>query len=265
MNKIFKAISTIFMGVALSGCTSSLYTRNAVNDFSDMSGVKSVTDIDSLTDNVMLMMNKTNALTGTYTLDTGEQLYEIEFNAITNSKRINWDLYAKAKVDDTNISIYLKNQKLYMIYPNNGANVILKDSMQNVVDEAEVTLENLNAQYNKDKLEQYLTGDKLEGFDFNNMKEKGSYVLNDGIYTISLEHNNLFWEYDIDASTYLIVETRCSADTFDSVLKFNFPRELTITYPMGLDFLTMNIEDVKEVLKIDSFSELLQPDVDIVE
>ena len=137
--------------------------------------------------------------------------------------------------------------------------------MKNVLEEAETTLENLNAQYNKDKLEQYLTGDKLEGFDFNNMKEKGSYTLNEGVYTISLEHNNLSWEYDIDSSTYLIVETRCSADTFSSVLKFNYPKELTITYPMGLDFLTMNIEDVKEILKVESFSELLQPDIDVVE
>ena len=253
------------MTLSLTGCMSSLYTRTASNDFSDTSKCNQVTDINTLVDNVELMMDKTNALTGTYKLDNGKQVYNIEFNAITNKKRIDWDLYAKAKLKDKEVTVYLKNQKLYVIYPNNGANVILKDSMENVVKEASTTLENLDAQYNKEKLESYLTGDKFEGFDFGMMREKGSYVLKDNVYTITLEHNGLTWEYDISTTSYLIKETRCSADYFDSVLKFSYPKELSITYPMGLDFLTMNIEDVKDILNVNSFSELLQPDIDVVE
>ena len=152
-----------------------------------------------------------------------------------------------------------------LVNPNNGANVILKDSMTNVIGETKTTLENLNAQYNEENLENLLTGDKFEGFDFEMMKNQGTYVTKDSVYTITLENNGLTWEYDIDKNNYLIVETRCQGDGFNSVLKLNYPKQLSITYPMGLDFLTMNIEDVKDILKVDSFSELLEPNVDVVE
>ena len=67
-------------------------------------------------DNRKKMMNKTKALTGTYTLTTNKQIYNLEFNAITNEKRIDWNLYAKTTIQDKAISVYLKEQKLYIIY-----------------------------------------------------------------------------------------------------------------------------------------------------
>lgn len=265
MNKICKAFLTVCMSFSLTGCFSALYTKTAANDFSDKSACVEVNDIDNLVDNVENMMYKTNALTGTYRLYTSKQNYSLEFNAITNEKRVDWYLYAKTTMQGKQVSVYLKDQKMYVIYPNNGANVILKDSMENIVKEAKTTLENLNAQYNKEKLENYLLGGKLEGFDFDMMKDIGTFEKKADKYTITLTHNNLTWEYDVTLDTFLIVETRCSGEGFNSVLNFNYPKEISITYPMGLDFLTMNIEDVKEILKIDSFSELLQPNVDVVE
>ena len=265
MNKFFKFISTMCLTLSLTGCMSTLYTKSALNDFSDKSKCSAVEDIEDLTSNSKNMMYKTRALTGTYTLDNGKQIYDLEFNVITNEKRIDWNLYAKTVIQDKTISVYLKEQKLYVIYPNNGANVILKDSMANVIDETKTTLENLNAQYNEENLENLLTGNKFEGFDFEMMKNHGSYVVKDSVYTITLVNNGLTWEYDIDKDSYLITETRCQGEGFNSVLKLNYPKELSITYPMGLDFLTMNIEDVKDILKVDSFSELLEPNVDVVE
>ncbi|MBR3891646.1 MAG: hypothetical protein IKJ30_06230 [Bacilli bacterium] len=265
MNKILKGVMTALMTFSLTGCFSTIYTKEASNDFSDTSKCVEVTNVDTLVDNTKNMMNKTNALTGTYTLTTNKQIYNLEFNAITNEKRIDWNLYAKTTIQDKAISVYLKEQKLYIIYPNNGANVILKDTMVNVVKEAKTTLQNLKAQYNEENLENLLMGNKLEGFDFQMMKDKGSYVLNGDIYTLTLENNGLVWEYDIDKNTYLIEETRCTGEGFNSVLKFNFPKKISITYPMGLDFLTMNIEDVKEILEVTSFSELLEPNVDVEE
>ena len=265
MNKFFKVLTTAFMAFSLSGCMSTLYSKSATNNFNDTSKTVTVETIDNLVDNVSLMTNKTNALTGTYQLTTNTETYKIEFNAITPQKRIDWNLYAKASVKGKVVSVYLKEGKLYVIYPNNGANVILKDSMTNVIKEAETTLRNLKAQYNEENLENLLIGDKLEGFDFEMMKEKATYEVKTDKYVITLENAGLVWEYDVDPSTYLIKETRCKGEGFNSVLKFSYPKELTITYPMGLDFLTMNIEDVKKVLEVDSFSELLKPNVDVVE
>lgn len=265
MNKFLKMTMTLLMTLSLAGCMSATYTRSAENDFSDTASCVEVNELEDLVNNTHTMMYKTKGITGTYQLHTTKQDYELEFSAVTTDKRLNWSLYAKTVIDDKTINVYLKEQKMYVIYPNNGANVILKDSMSNVVSEAKSTLENLNAQYNQDNLENLLTGDKFEGFDFEMMKEKGSYTLSDGTYTLTLENNGLVWEYDINAQTYLIEETRCTGEGFNSVLKISYPKKISITYPMGLDFLTMNIEDVKSILEIDSFSDLLQSNIDIEE
>jgi hypothetical protein len=204
-------------------------------------------------------MDTVSAISGTYELINTKQTFNITFDAIVKDKRADWDLYAKTSFDDKEVTIYFKDNKFYVIYPNNGANVIIKDTISNLVIEADDTLDKLNATYNEDNLENLISGDKLAGFNFIGMKESATYVKNDNnTYTISYTENDLNWEYDI-SSNYLIVETRCNAINFNSTLVFTYPETVSITYPMGLDFLTVNIKDVKNVLEITSFAELIDP------
>lgn len=261
MKKIAKVLSCLAMIFALTGCFSDIYTRTNTNNFTECSECVNPTNITTLVSNVETMMRKVGAINGSYELTNTKDTYKIEFETIVKDKRVDWDLYAKTMYKNKEILIYFKDQKFYIIYPNNGANVIIKDDIVDLVEEAEDTLKKLNATYNEENLEDMLVGDKLTGFNFEGMKESATYVVNsNGTYTITYVENSLEWQYDI-SSNYLITETRCSANNFNSTLIFNYPSELSITYPMGLDFLTVDIEDVKKLLEIDSFAELIDEDL----
>lgn len=262
MNKIVKILSCIAMCFSFTGCFSTLYTRNATNTIdTSCSGCKEVTNIESLVDNVEYTMNQVDAVRGSYNLVNTKQTFEVNFDIITNDKRVNWDAYATTKIDEKEIVVYLKDSKFYIIYPNNGANVIIKDDIADIVSETEDTLDKLNATYQKDNLKNMMTGNKLEGFIFDEYKEKGTYKVNDnGTYTMFYEDSDLSWEFDI-SSSYLIEEVRCSAINFNSTLELTYPKDISINYPMGLDFLTVDIGDVKKMLEINSFAELIDEDL----
>ena len=266
MKKAMKVLICLLMCFSFTGCFSSLYTRSANNDLDEVcKECKNVTNIEILVDNVENSMRQVNAIRGNYQLNNTKGTYDITFDIIAKEKRIDWDLYAKVNYDDKDITLYFKNQKFYIIYPNNGANVIIKDSIKNLFIEAEDSLEKLNATYNKDNLNNLMMGDKLEGFNFQGMKETATYTKNkNDTYTITYKENGLEWQYDI-SENYLIVETRCKAENFDSTLTFDYPNNLSIVYPMALDFLTIDIDEVKDLLDVDSFAEIIDGDEKSIE
>lgn len=266
MKKIAKFLTLGIIGVAtcfsFTGCFSTLYTREGKNTIKEScDDCVAVTDIESLVDNVENTMKKVGAIKGDYSITNTKDTYEVNFDVVIKEKRENWDLYAITYYKEKDITIYFKDKKFYIIYPNNGANLIMKDSLENLVIETEKSLDELNATYDKENLSDMMLGDKLEGFEFDLIKEKGSYVDNgDGTYLLKFEKNGLSWEYDV-ASNYLIKEMRCKADNFNSRMKIEYPKNLTITYPMGLDLLTVDIEEVKEILEIKTFAEIIDEDL----
>lgn len=259
MKKITKILICLLMCLLLTGCFSKVYTRTSENDLDVCNNCNEVNDIDTLVDNIQIMNEKVNAINGTYLLTNTKDTYKISFDIITKDKRLNWDLKAETTLDDKEIKLFLKDGKFYVVYPYNGANIILKDTMENLVIELEVALKELNASYKEDNLENLVLGDKFAGFDFEKMKENASYIKNqDGSYTITLVDDSLTWIYEI-SSNYLITTTKCNADNFESVLTFSYPKNNSITYPNGLDFFTVNIENVKKILEIDNFAQLIDP------
>lgn len=262
MKKITKILTCITMCFSFSGCFSSVYSRNATNKIESVcSDCKTVDSTESLVSNVEKVMRKVNAVKGTYNLTNTKTSYLITFDMITKEQKLNWDMVAKGKYDDKEISLYLKDSKFYVVYPNNGANVILKDDLTNMVIEIESTLDALNATYDKENLNDIITGDKLAGLNLEKLKEEASYVLNsDKTYTVTYSDGTVTWEYKI-SSNYLIKEIKASADNFTSVLTFEYPKTVNIEYPNGLDFLTLDIEDAKRLLEVDNFAYLIDPDL----
>lgn len=266
MKKIAKVITLSLIGIAtcfsFTGCFSTLYTREGKNTIKDTcEDCVAVTNIENLVDNVENTMKKVGAVKGTYSLTNTKDTYEVTFDIVIKEKRKDWDLYAITYYKEKDITIYFKDKKFYIIYPNNGANLIMKDSLENLVAETEKSLEKLNATYDKENLSNMMLGDKLEGFEFDLIREKGTYVDNkNGTYTLKFTKNDLEWEYDV-ASNYLIKEIRCEAVNFNSTMKIEYPENLSITYPMGLDFLTVDIEEVKEILEIKTFAEIIDEDL----
>lgn len=260
MKKIIKISLCLLMMLTLGGCFNKMYKRTAQNDIV-CQGCKQVTDINSLLDNVEKTMNSVDGAKLDYTLTNTKKTFKTSVYLISNGNRENWDVSASVTFDDTYMNVYLKDGKIYIVYPHNGANIVLKDKLENVVDETRVTLDSLNASYDSENLDEFLLGDKLAGFEFDKIKENATYLKNsDGSYRVEFSLDGLNWEMDI-TKDYLFKEIRCNAENFESVLTFEYPNEVTIDYPMGLDFITLNIEETKEVLKVDSFAEVFDEDL----
>lgn len=262
MKKVTKILACLAMCFSFTGCFASIYTRKGGNDIESVcSNCLNVDNIKSLSTNVQNVMRKVNALEGSYTLTNTKDTYNLTFDILVKEKREDWDLYAQTYFKEKNITVYLKDEKFYVIYPNNGANIIMKDTLDNVSEEIRKTLDKLNASYDRENLEDILTGDRLEGFDFETIEKNGTYVKHqDGTYTITFNKEDTEWQYDI-ASNYLITQVRGKADNYTSSLSFTYPENLSITYPMGLDFLTVNVEEIKEILDVETLAEIIDEDL----
>ena len=172
MKKGVKILTCLAMCFSFSGCFSSLYQRSATNNIETVcSSCKQVDGIETLVENIEKSMNKVNGISGTYDLTNTKSTFHFDFDVVTKDKKINWDLAAKGRQDDTEISLYLKDKKFYIVYPNNGANIILKDDLTKMVKEIEAAFDALNAAYDKDNLKSTVIGDKLEGFGLKEIKE----------------------------------------------------------------------------------------------
>ena len=261
MKKIFKAITCAAMCLSLSGCLSEVYHRSAENNIEEVcSDCAVVANTETLVSNVEKVMRRVGGIRADYTLTNTKSTYNLAFDLILKDEKINWEGAAVANYGDIEVSLYMKDKKLYVVYPHNGANVILKDEMVKTVEELDLTLDTLNVQYDKELLEEIVIGDKFAGFGFDRLSQGATYVENENnTYTIFYRSGGIDWEYDI-SSNFLITEIRSSANNFTSKLVVEYPEKLTIEYPNGLDVLTLNIEDAKRLLEIDNFANLLDPD-----
>lgn len=239
-----------------------MYSRSATNNIESVcSSCKQVNNIGDLLDNVEKVMNKVNGITGTYKLTNTKTTFSFNFNIVTKEKRENWDLSASGSYDNTKVDLYLKDKKFYIVYPNNGAKVILKDNLSTMVKEIELSLDALNATYEKDKLESNILGDKLAGFEFAKLKESSTYVLQEnGGYKVTFIKGDVEWNYYI-TSNFLINKVTSSADNFTSELALEYPKSVSIEYPNGLDFLTLDAQDAKKLLEVDNFAYIIDPDL----
>lgn len=259
MKKIIKMLACLAICLSFTGCFSKVYTRTGSNQLDNCQTCKEVEDITNLVDNIMIMNKSVNSVNGNYTLVNSKDTYNLSFVAITKEKRAEWDLSAKTVIDNKEIKIYAKDGKFYVVYPNNGANIILKDTMENLLKEAKETLEILEAKYNKENLENLILGDKFAGINFEEIKKSGEYVKNnDGTYTITYIENGATWTYQV-SSNYLIEVIKCSDVSFNSTLNLEYPKETSIVYPNGLDFFTVNIQNVKKLLEVESFAQVIDP------
>ena len=229
MKKLFKVLGCLVLCLIFGGCFNKMYTRTATNEIT-CKNCTQVTNVVSLLDNVEKTMNNVSGISFEYVLTNTKKTFTFNADMITNGKRVNWDFKGSVKYDDISLDMYLKDKKLYVVYPHNGANIVMKDSMENFVIEAKESLELLNATYDKENFEEFMLGDKLSGLHFDILKEKATYVKNgDGSYLLRYNEEDVSWEMDITPN-YLIKEIRNSASNFNSRMVFSYPKELKIEY-----------------------------------
>ena len=133
------------MSLSLMGCAvNNIYSRNATNQIESVcSNCKQVDGVLPLIENVEKVMNTVQAVKGNYELVNTKETFEFAFDIITKDKKLNWELFADGKYGDQKLQFYARDKKFYIVYPYNGANVILKDDLQDMIVEIEDTLDEL--------------------------------------------------------------------------------------------------------------------------
>lgn len=241
MKKVSRIFLLFFMMFALVGCNKEATVSNVINtsyiDVKDANDVIYNTKLASNGikginfDGVIEVKGKEYALTGKIIL--GETIYDSIINV--NYKKN---------------SLYVKNGKVYLSYYYNNTNVIVKDSLDNFMEEVFSLLDSKNIKYNKEQIVDIIKNKTLNDVDEYKLTK---YIINEG-----KEYSFKYKKYDISLNDkYLVKNLSYNNSKVKVSLNFNYDK-VSIRIPLGYDILTINIKDLKELLKIDNVSDLIR-------
>lgn len=190
-----------------------------------------------------------------------EKIKSASFEAVINFKGKEYIVEGEVIVrDDLNGSLlhlkykdnnlYLKNGNIYLSYMYNNTNVIVKDSVSDFANEIVSILKDKKVNVKEDKVYNILNNKWIDDINYNKVSEfvkkdelgycveyKGLKVLLDEKYLPkTLEYN----KKDISLKTYF---------------KYN---PVKISVPVGYDMINIDIESIKDLLKVDNIGQLIK-------
>lgn len=239
-----KIISVLVLFVSLfmvGGCKQDL-TKNVFN-----ASYKEVNSNDDLIYNLKSSISELKAVSfsGVVTFDNKE--YDFSGEIINSGTIENGTLHIKIK----DIEIYLKNKKVYISYNYNNTNFIVKDSLDNFENEIVSFLESKGIKCNEDKINSILKDKTLMDINYENISKA----------TISEENGNYVVEYknlkSLLNSNYLPSEVVFENSTFRVDVDFSYD-PISIKVPVGYDILTININGIKNILKLTNIIEIVE-------
>jgi hypothetical protein len=149
-----------------------------------------------------------------------------------------------------NNNFYLKNGNVYLSYFYNNTNVIIKDDIDSVVKETIALLKDKGVKCSESKIYDILKNKNIEAIDYEKLSEKLVKLENGfGIYYKNLKANL--------NDKYLLTSVSYSKKDFLINVNFGYP-PVSIKVPLGYDLINMNVDSIKDLLKIDNISELIK-------
>lgn len=149
-----------------------------------------------------------------------------------------------------NNNFYLKNGNVYLSYFYNNTNVIIKDDIDSVVKETIALLKDKGVKCNESKIYDILKNKNIEAIDYEKLSEKLVKLENGfGIYYKNLKANL--------NDKYLLTSVSYSKKDFLINVNFGYS-PVSIKVPLGYDLINMNVDSIKDLLKIDNISELIK-------
>jgi len=197
-----------------------------------------------------------------YNLKTGiNELNGFKFNMIVNVKNEEYSLSGKVILGETieksviNISygknnLYFKNGKVYISYYYNNTNVIIKDSLDNYIEEVAASLEKKGIKVNRDDIFDVIKSKSFNDVNFDVLSE---YVYsNNGEYGVSYDGCVMLLN-----NKYLPSSIRYEKSDVEVNVDFNYDK-VSIHIPWGYNLFTIDIKDIKELLRVDNISDLIR-------
>lgn len=241
MKRIIKVFLLVVGIFAFGGCNSN----------------KAVTDVSSL-----VYLDSSNKENIAYNLSlVARELKGVKFDATVVVKdkqyKFNGEIIIKDSIENSVVHInykdnnlYLKNGNVYLSYMYKNTNVIVKDSVENYIGEIVTLLENKGIKCNEEKINEAIKNKNLDDLNFYNIGDK--IEKHDNGYVIEYKDTKTYLD-----NNYLPVVFEWSKNDLTIDVNFKYS-PVSISVPVGYDLVDINIKEIKDLLRINSVSDLLK-------
>lgn len=240
MKKVFRFFLLVVGLVVIGGCS-----NEAVTDISNITYLDG-TSVENIAINLKNTAKEIKATSFNGTLKINNELYEFNGEIIIDDTIENSIIHIKYK----NNNLYIKEGNVYISYYYNNTNVIVKDELGAFIDEAIIALNSKGITINKEDIEKIIKDKTIEDIDYNFISEKIEKV--DSNFLIKYKGNKMVFD-----NNYLVKELFLVKDNVELSLEFEYGK-VKIDMPMGYDLFTLELQDIKALMRVDSMSELIK-------
>lgn len=240
MRKVFRFFLLFVCVVMMSGCNKNV----AISNFSSVD-LKEVKSIDDVMYNVRESINHVKGINFETKIKYKEKEYLLSGKIIigeTIEKSVISINYGKN-------SFYMKKGNVYISYFYNNTNVVIKDSINNFVSEIVTLLNNKGVKCDANKIMDIIKNKTIADISYDKLAK---YITFDGSYSFTYKNFNLTLNDKFLPSLVAFNNGKVSVET-----KANY-NEVKINIPLGYDLFVMNINSIKELLRIDNISDLIR-------
>lgn len=241
MKKVFRIFLLFVTVFVMAGCSNSINSSNFVNiDYVEVKDKKDV--IYNLTHSLKNISGV--SFSGIITIK-GEK-HEFDGKVISRgtieSSVIN--------INYKNNSFYIKDGNVYINYNHAGANIVIKDTLNNFVEETIVSLENKGVKCNKESIYDIVKNKTID--DINLSKLINFVEISNGEYNFKYKNLN------VSLNEYFLPEN-VSYENKDIIVSALLSYErVSISVPVGYNLFTLSIGDIKQLLKVENISDLIK-------
>lgn len=240
MKKVFRFFLLVLGMVMIGGCS-----KVAVTDLSGITYLEE-TSVENIAVNLANTVKRIKGTSFKGTLKIDDKLYEFNGEIIVNSTIEESLIHIKYK--DNNL--YIKDGNVYISYYYNNTNVIVKDELEVFIDEGIIALKSKGIAVDKEDIEKIIKDKTIEDINYNFISGKMEKV--DSNFVLKYEENKMI----ID-NNYLVKELFLVKDNVELSLEFEYGK-VDIDMPLGYDLFTINLEEIKELMRVNSMVELIK-------
>jgi len=241
MKKVFSIFLLFLTVFVMSGCSNADVSQNVSNIM-----YKEVKNEEDIIYNLNEAVNSVNGFSFTGVVTVKDKTYEINGEVIIKETIEKSTIHLNYK----NNNLYLKNGKVYLSYYYNNTNVIIKDTLDNFLEEIINSLENKGIKCNEDKIYKIIKNKTIKDINYESLikylkAENAKYNFNYKSANVTLN------------DSFLPSSAKYENAHIKANIRFNY-NNIAIKVPFGYNLLTIDIDEIKDLLKVEFISDLIK-------
>lgn len=241
MKRMFRSFLLFLAVFAMAGCSNSIESRNDMNiNYIDVNGSKDVIY------NLKNSLSEIKSFSFKAWITKNDEKYEVEGNVISNGTIEN----SIININYKDGSLLIKDKNVYVSYKYKGYDIVVKDSLDNFIEEIIVSLEKNGVKCDRGEIYDVIRSKKIEDVSLNELDK--FIVISEGSYKF------IYDDLKISLNEQFVPE-QLSFKKDDIEIKAMFSYDtVSINVPVKYDLFTLNLNDIKNLMKIENISDLIK-------